>query len=80
MQGDPIPDLRVIPGKTNVSVFWKDFLILSATLPDQETVYLKLDLRPVGMVIYDDHLGLHIGGNLPAGSSFSNCMTAISLG
>lgn len=80
VQGASIRDLRVISGDTNVSVFWKDFLILSATLLDQETVHLKLDLRPIGMVLYDDPQGLHIGSNLLARSLFANCMTAISLG
>lgn len=80
VQGDPPPNLRVIAGETNVSVFWKDFLIVSATVLDQEAVHLKLDLRPVGMALYDGPEGLHIGGNLLARSSFANCMTAISLG
>jgi hypothetical protein len=76
----PNPDLRIVSGETNVSVFWKDLLLLSATLLDSDNVHLKLDLRPVGIVIYDDHEGLHLGGNLLARSSFANCMTAISLG
>ena len=73
-------DLRIVSGETNVSIFWKDSLLLSATLLDNETSHLKLDLRPVGIVIYDDPEGLHIGSNLLAKSSFANCMTAISLG
>jgi hypothetical protein len=73
-------DLRIVSAQTNVSIFWKAFLILSATLLDEETAHLKLDLRPVGMAIFDDPQGLHIGRNLMAQTSFANCMTAISLG
>jgi hypothetical protein len=74
------PDVRVISGESNVSIFWKDLLLLSATLLDDETAHLKLDLRPIGIVIYDDPEGLHIGNNLLARSAFTDCMTAISLG
>ena len=74
------PELRIVAAPTNVSIFWKDLLILSATMLDEETAHLKLDLRPVGLAIFDDPQGLHIGGNLMARSSFANCMTAISLG
>ena len=76
----PSQDLRVISGETNVSIFWKDLLLLSATLLDENTAHIKLDLRPVGLRIYDDHEGLHVGSNLLANGSISNCMTAISLG
>ncbi|MBN1569778.1 MAG: hypothetical protein JXA73_18175 [Acidobacteria bacterium] len=74
------PDLRVVAAPTNVSIFWKDLLILSATMLHEETAHLKLDLRPVGLFIFDDPQGLHIGGNLMARASFANCMAAISLG
>ena len=45
----PNPELRVVSGQTNVSIFWKNLLLLSATLLDEETAHLKLDLRPVGI-------------------------------
>jgi hypothetical protein len=73
------PELRIVAAQTNVSIFWKDLLILSATMLDEETAHLKLDLRPVGLAIFDDPQGLHIGRNLMAQTSFANCMTAISL-
>lgn len=73
-------DLRIVSGAANVGIFWKDMLVVSATLLDQETAHLKIDLRPVGMLIFDDHEGLHIGSNVLVHASFSNCMTAIGLG
>jgi hypothetical protein len=83
IKGDGInanPDLRIVPGEANISIFWKNMLLLSATLLDRETAHLKIDLRPVGILIFDDHTGLHIGKNVLARTSFTNCMTAISLG
>jgi hypothetical protein len=68
------PELRVVSGAKNVSIFWNNLLLLSATLLDEETAHLKIDLRPVGIAVFDDPEGLHIG------SSLANCMTAISLG
>lgn len=74
------PQLRVVQGESNVGIFLKDTLLLSATLLDRETAHLKIDLRSVGLQIFDDHQGLHIGNNILARASFTNCMTAISLG
>jgi hypothetical protein len=74
------PELRVVQGENNVGIFWRNMLLLSATLLDLETVHLIIDLRPVGLQIFDDHQGLHIGKNILARASFTNCMTAISLG
>jgi hypothetical protein len=80
MEGRANQDLRIVAGETNVSILWKDFLLLSATLLDKETAHLKLDLRPIGIKIFDDPEGLHVGSNLLANGSILNCMTAISLG
>jgi hypothetical protein len=74
------PELRVVSGAKNVSIFWNNLLLLSATLLDEETAHLKIDLRPIGIAVFDDPEGLHIGKSLMARSSFANCMTAISLG
>ncbi len=71
---------HVVRGDTNVSVFWNDELLLSATLVNPETVHVKIDLRRLGILIFDDHEGLHVGRNVLAHNSFSNCMTAINLG
>ena len=72
--------MRLVSGATNVGIFWKDMLPVSVTLLDQETAHLKIDLRAIGMLIFDDHEGLHIGSNVLVRASFSNCMTAIDLG
>jgi hypothetical protein len=76
----PNPNVLIVAGESNVSIFLKDLLLLSATLLDKKTAHLKLDLRPLGIFIYDDPDGLHIGNNLLARAAFTDCMTAISLG
>jgi hypothetical protein len=81
LQKPPLPlKFCLKAGESNVSIFWKDLLLLSARLLDKETAHLKLDLPPLGIVIYDDPDGLHIGKNLLARSAFIDCMIAISLG
>ncbi len=74
------PRVVVVISESNVSIFWKDALLVSATLLDDETVHLKIDLRRVGINIYDDNMGLHVGQNTLTGNSFENCVTAIALG
>ena len=71
---------RVVISVSNVGIFWKDALLVSATLLDDETAHLKIDLRRVGINIYDDNTGLHVGHNTLTGNSFENCATAIALG
>lgn len=73
-------NLRMIISETNVSIFWGNLLLLSATLLDNETAHLKIDLRGLGINIYDDVVGLHIGSNTLTGNSFENCATAIGVG
>ena len=70
----------IVIGETNVSVFWYEVLLVSATLLNHETMHLKIDLRRVGINIHDDHAGLHVGQNILTGNSFANCATAIALG
>ena len=73
-------DPRVVISETNVSIFWNDVLLVSATLMDDETAHLKIDLRRVGINIYDDNAGLHVGRNTLTGNSFENCATAVAIG
>lgn len=53
-------------------------LLLSATLLNRKSAHLIIDLRPVGIQIFDNHEGLHIARNVFARASFENCMTAFS--
>jgi hypothetical protein len=57
-----------------------DSALLLAIESDRETIYLRLELRPLGMNIYDDVNGLHIGGNAFKENEIRNAATAINLG
>lgn len=54
--------------------------ILMAVLANSDTVCLRIELRPLGMNIYDDVNGLHIGGNVFRGNDIRNAAIAINLG
>ena len=54
--------------------------LVVAILASPDTVHLRIELRPLGMNIYDDVNGLHIGGNAFRGNDIRNAATAINLG
>ena len=53
--------------------------ILVATQIDEHTLHIKLDLRPLGLNIFDDVAGLHVGRNVMASNSFNGCKVGIRL-
>ena len=71
---------RVVKTPEAVAVFWRNVAILMAQQLDADTVLLHTDFRPLGLGIFDDAAGLHIGGSVLGGNSFSGCSTAIALG
>jgi len=76
----PEKDVRVVATSESFSVFWRDHALALATRWDPETAHLKLDLRPLGINIYDDFAGLHIGTNIFSGNEVSHAAVAINLG
>jgi len=48
--------------------------------PLTQSVYLRLDLRPLGINIFDDQAGLHVGSNVLVGNIVERSEVAISLG
>jgi hypothetical protein len=72
-------DLRIVYGENNAAVFLGDYSLILATTIDPSTAHLKIDLRPLGLKIYDDVEGLHVGGNVLARNAFTDCTTAIAL-
>jgi len=58
-----------------------DYAIATATLldPPTETVHLGLDLRPIGINIYVDPAGLHVGNNVFAANVVEGAAVAINL-
>jgi hypothetical protein len=47
--------------------------------PATDTAHLLLDLRPVGLNIYDDPSGLHVGNNLFSGNVVKGAAVGINL-
>lgn len=74
------PDARVAATPQAVAVFWKNLPILMAQAVEIDTILIHADFRPLGMNIFDDAAGLHVGGGLLGGNNFRGCSTAISLG
>ena len=71
--------VRVIADAQSVGIFWDESPLVIATRLDPATVHLKIDLRHLGINLYDDVDGLHVGGNVLARNNLANCETAISL-
>ena len=71
---------HVLGGVNCFAFVASDVALLLAIQAHSETIYLRLELRPLGMNIYDDVNGLHIGGNAFSGNEIRNAATAINLG
>lgn len=75
----PADRVRVVGGAESAAIFWDEFPLVLGTIVAPNTVNLRLDLRPIGLNIYDDPSGLHIGGNVFSGNHVTRAGTAISL-
>jgi hypothetical protein len=69
----------IVSTERTVGIFLEEASIAQATQMDDSTVHLRIDLRPLGIQIFDDADGLHVGEKLLSGNSFVGCTTAISL-
>lgn len=75
--------VRVSVDAGSVGVFSRDVPILmaiSAQNGADRAVYLHVDLRPLGMRVFDDAEGLHIGGACLKHNHMVGCSAAIALG
>jgi hypothetical protein len=73
------PGLQVVADARTVVILLGDAPLVFAVEIDPSTVRLKLDLRPLGIWLFDDVDGLHVGASVVAGSSILGCETAITL-
>lgn len=73
---------RVLGAEHSVAVLSRDIPIVVAIADPEKPgeVHLRIDLRPLGIQLFDDASGLHVGSNLFTGTRVSNAATAISLG
>ena len=62
-----------------VAILFGPHLLCVAAKLDTGEIAVKLDLRPVGVQVYDDVHGLHVGTNTFAGNTFKASHTAISV-
>ena len=85
----PSPRTQVLPEKVRTEhldavVFFSpgNYAVAIAILlsPSTQEVYLRLDLRPLGINIFDDQAGLHVGNNVLVGNIVERSEVAINLG
>lgn len=72
--------VRVVTSDKSVAIFLDEAPLVIATLLESATVSLRLDLRPVGINLFEDALGLHVGTNLFARNIIVGSEPAIVLG
>jgi hypothetical protein len=72
---------RVVGAEHSVAVLSGDVPVVVAIADPGKPgeVHLRIDLRPIGIQLFDDASGLHVGSNLFTGNRVSNAATAISL-
>jgi hypothetical protein len=75
-----IGHVKVVATDRSVSIFWDTFLLVAATSIEEGAVNVHIDFRPIGLNMFDDPTGLHLGGMHLAQSSFHNSATAFSFG
>jgi hypothetical protein len=73
------PLVRVVATEKHVTVFWEQFLIAAATQLGENSVHVHIDFRPLGINVFDDVTGLHVGGTHFARSGMAGSQVAISL-
>lgn len=81
----PPKELAIRESPDAVAILWTELALVTAQEigTDEATgtpiVLLHADLRLLGMNVFDDAAGIHVGGALVARTSFSRCSTAITL-
>lgn len=76
--------LRIIPspdreGPNAITMLRDDRLVLFAHAASADEIVLHVDLRPIGMNVFDDANGIHVGDSTLAGNTFQGVSTAITL-
>ena len=71
--------VNVIAQESSVSIFLADQLLVSAVLLKPDVIHVNLDLRPLGINLFSDATGLHIGKNTLSYNKIDKCDTAIGM-
>jgi len=72
-------NVRVIAEEHSVAIFWEDSALVIATALEESTAHVKIDLRRIGINVFDDADGLHVGPSVLARNTIETCETAIAL-
>lgn len=71
--------VRVVISEFSTTVFVNNEGILFVTKLDQQTLHAKVDLRSLGLNVYDDVEGLHVGRNIIIHNAFRDCEVGVRL-
>jgi hypothetical protein len=80
MKAESAGNVHVVASQTSVTVFWDTVPMVIATLLNPSTVSVRIDLRPLGINVFDDTRSLHVAASMLSGNQFSGSPTAIGLG
>jgi hypothetical protein len=72
--------LRVIAGPSTTSLFLGEFALVAATQLATDIIHLHLDLRPIGLNIFDDGKTLFVGPMQFTESGMQGAACAVQLG
>ncbi len=73
------PGCFAVVQPSSITIVFDGQPLLFATQTDPKTVHIRMDLRPLGVAVYDDASGLHLGASTLAHNEFVDCATAIAL-
>lgn len=75
------PGSRIVAVSTNTVVLHhRDVPILTAVTLSEEILEMRIDLRPLGISVFDDAQGLHVDGSTLARNTVTRCAVAIAIG
>jgi hypothetical protein len=77
---ETLPGIKVAVKAESVAVLLDALPILTVVDIGSDTLLVRADFRPLGMSVFDDAAGLHIGASVLTNNHFSGCSTAIALG
>jgi hypothetical protein len=73
-------EIRVVATHESVTVLLDHVPLLMVVDIGRDSLLVRADLRPLGIAVFDDAAGLHIGASVLRNNRFSGCASAIALG
>ena len=72
--------VQIIAAPPSVAIFWKGDPLVIALQLDAAQVRVRLDLRPLGLNVFNDGEHLMVGGNSLVNNVVEQCETAVGIG